>query len=140
VRNYLALVGAANHVDLLPTWVRVMERSGKVLPLGAGWLYRILCPWVSSNLSVDSGWPIREFSVYGSHWKSVIVRLNRAVVKLPAGSYAGDACRILRRACDEHVSCGVPTGPTHCSAKSTLRGAYRAYWRRFGDEFFLKRG
>jgi hypothetical protein len=29
---------------------------------------------------------------------------------MPAGSYAGDACGVLRRAYDEHINCGVPIG------------------------------
>jgi hypothetical protein len=32
---------------------------------------------------------------------------------MPGGSYAGDACGVLRRACEEHASCGVPSGPAH---------------------------
>jgi hypothetical protein len=50
------------------------KKSAKILrswhanrgPFSARAWDRILCPGVLSTLSVDSGWPIREFSVYGS--------------------------------------------------------------------------
>jgi hypothetical protein len=43
VRDYLALIEAASHVGLLPLWVRVVERSGKVFALKGRLAYRILC-------------------------------------------------------------------------------------------------
>jgi hypothetical protein len=44
---------------------------------------------------------------------------------MPAGSYAGDACGILRRVYDEHISCGVPTGPTHPFCEVYVTGCLR---------------
>jgi hypothetical protein len=116
---------------------------GQGFALGGRLAYRILCLWVSSTLSVDSGWPIREFSVYGLREKSMMwfmSDLNRAVVRclrsltpgMPAGS------------CEEHITsilaAGCLRGLRIRSAKSTLRGACGACGRRFGDESLLRGG